>query len=124
MTQEEINEGNKIIAEFMGAKPSKVDNDKRYLRFTEPHAGTDTYAFYPWNLFYHTSWDWLMPVVQKINSMTPELKLPRDLQAMKDRTHPFEKYADVLGLPVSSPINEVYKAIVQFIKWHNSQSNP
>ena len=53
-------ENNKLIAEFMGVK-----------------IGVDSYSYRPGqsdllkeeNLNYHKSWDWLMPVVEKIESL-------------------------------------------------------
>ena len=51
MNSIEILEGNKLIAEFLNQKlPSNSDFDI-YL--------------------YHSSWDWLIPVVEKIESLTP-----------------------------------------------------
>lgn len=52
MKKEEIIEGNKLIAEFMGE-----------------HTWTNLTTLkqeYNGNYQYHSSWDWLMPVVQKI----------------------------------------------------------
>ena len=45
-------ENNKLIAKFMGAEP---DKKTFFLK------GKEVY-------FYHTSWDWLMPVVERINN--------------------------------------------------------
>lgn len=54
----QIQEGNKLIAEFMML--SKVEGD------LYPIAGYLTPAE---QLGYHTSWDWLMPVIEKISKI-------------------------------------------------------
>ena len=59
MKTEEIIKGNKIIAEFMGK--------------TLP-----SHMFLP--MFFNCSWDWLMPVIEKIKSETEE---PEDIDALK-----------------------------------------
>lgn len=51
MTQEQIIEGNKLIAEFMNLNDSE-DFGKLY--------------FEPIQMIYHESWNWTMPVVKKI----------------------------------------------------------
>lgn len=86
MTQEQIIEGNKLILAFMG----------------EVNIYTDKGLF---NLCgYHDSWDWLMPVVEKIKSMSKDWPIATDV---------------VLSLPIHTPIAEVYFAIIQFITWYN-----
>lgn len=105
-------EGNKIIARFMGATKSTVDADSRYLRFTEPQAGTGTYAFYPQDLKYHTSWDWLMPVVEKILN-TPPIK-----GSVLRGVFLWENIVSALEL-VS--IEKVWEAVTQFTEWYNIQ---
>lgn len=60
MSDEEILEGNKLIAEFMGGK---------YY----PNGGWSEWQFpdggKPSILYYNSSWDWIMPVVDKIMMM-------------------------------------------------------
>ena len=51
-----MEESNKLIAEFMGSKHPKYEDMYRL-----PHADV-----YVGELQYDFSWDWLMPVVQKI----------------------------------------------------------
>jgi len=56
----EITEGNKLIAEFMGfGPPKKQIGDKTY--YVGSSDGEPTYG-------YNNSWDWLMPVVEKIRN--------------------------------------------------------
>ena len=57
-----IEEGNKLIAEFVGAKLTKGNF---YLLDGEILA-------HEADLKYHTSWDWLMPVVEKIRGQVYE----------------------------------------------------
>jgi hypothetical protein len=49
-------ENNKLIAEFMGI---------RYAENRNSHKSSD-YYYEDIELEYHTSWDWLMPVMAKI----------------------------------------------------------
>ena len=79
---------NKLIAEFMGAEPDK----KTFMR-----TGEKVY-------FYHTSWDWLMPVVQKIEDY------------LSDNVGKVGYFDDGLS---SNDIEVRYQAVVEFIKEHN-----
>lgn len=118
LPSEQIQEGNKLIAEFS----NYLDNG--------PAA---KYCYDENIMLYHSSWDWLMPVVEKINS----LQVPKDSRG--DVTYVvtiepgycvisqggegivFEKQAFDSGLPL---IAIVYEAVVEFIKYHNSNIQP
>lgn len=79
------------------------------------------------DLKYHTSWDWLMPVVEKINKLFDEAFPPGEEFVKRILAHeePFEReYMDVVGLPISSTIDDVYQAVVTFIKWYNENKQP
>lgn len=85
MSEKEIFEGNKLIAEFMGDKFISATNEsvprvsfktkfKTYSAcetFCKAHnkKKLDHRQFFPVNIKgkmeYHSSWDWLMPVVKK-----------------------------------------------------------
>lgn len=65
MEEEEIKKGNKLIAEFMGFIERKPDEEFSTTWFIK-----GGFAQYGINeLKYNISWDWLMPVVEKINSI-------------------------------------------------------
>lgn len=118
MSVEEIIEGNKLIAEFMGAEKSTKDNDMRYIRFSEPHAGTKTFYFYKWQLKYHKSWDWLMPVVEKIEECEDvKVLMNGSKTSIKIDKKTFTCHTIVR-------INSTWRAVVSFLKYYNSQSNP
>ena len=78
---------NKLIAEFMGAEPDK----KTFLR-----TGKEVY-------FYHISWDWLMPVVQKCFEVAK---------------HEDDFFAISGSLPY---MDSTYDAVVEFIKQYNDE---
>ena len=71
MTKEEILEGNRLIAEFMGLKPKMLNPDQYYWSDAQffhtvndtPEKVMDDIVEY---VKYRTSWDWIMPVVNKI----------------------------------------------------------
>ena len=93
---------NKLIAEFMGVKPLHMGGSVEYeiygiLDFIED--GIDKKHFFlEEELEFHSSWDWLMPVVDKCFD-----------------TH-FEHSDDLsFLLKTFKPLEEVYKAVVEFI---------
>ena len=81
---------NELIAEFM--EVDQVD--------------IDTWLEDNLDLEYHTSWDWLMPVLKKINlKLTPQ------------------NYSEwrMINRPTEYHIKDVYNQVVQFIKWYNQK---
>lgn len=111
---------NELIAEFMG------------ISFDESGQCTDPERKYCWrpgcydplrveHLQYDTSWNWLMPAVEKIDSMMPAINIPDDLGSLRDGTHLSDRYMEVAALPIATPMPEVYTAVVAFIKWYNQQ---
>ena len=84
---------NKLIAEFM-------------------QKGSEGFGLYDYNgkhyklyeLKFHTSWDWLMPVVQKIE---------QDCQGVPQ---------ELLNVSLYSNMKEVYNAVVEFIKEYNQNN--
>jgi len=91
-------EDNKLIAEFMG-----------YIKYSEQHH--DLYCEETGelgefkNLQYHTSWDWLMPVVSKI---------ARNEEYFENVWS--ERLFDIVPF---GRIEEVYEVVVEFIKEYN-----
>ena len=81
---------NKLIAEFMGAEPDK----KTFFR-----TGEEVY-------YYHTSWDWLMPVVSKCRDESNE-----------EDSHWEAIYYSLEGCD----IDVTYHAVVEFIKQYNDE---
>jgi len=87
---------NKLIAEFMGYEVHPVYEDERH------------------DLQYHTSWDWLMPVVEKIESLRDAnedaYRFTIDMcNAKIEGTH-----IEIIG--GSYKLNTTYQAVIEFIK--------
>ena len=90
-------EDNKLIAEFMGLPKEKVGLKQEVIYGLNQD---DWYT--PDNLNYHLSWDWLMPVVQKIE---------QDCEGVPQ---------EMLNISLYSDIKEVYNAVIEFIKNQNN----
>lgn len=90
-------------------------------------------------LKYHTSWDWLMPVVEKIESLCMWVTIGSDkvdiywnggipvsmpnLTSFDDICVTFDcEWSKHAKPDASSKIEAVWKAVVRFIKWFNEQN--
>lgn len=121
---------NKLIAEFMGLDMSELSEwdalPGRLVRFDNDLDFTV--------IEYDTSWDWLMPVVVKIEAL--EFAPGLDLDFAYFSFHCFRTHCSVymkkdnfLDLndelvtshSNSTKIEAVYYTVVNFIKWYNEQ---
>jgi hypothetical protein len=74
MEKDLILEGNKLIAEFMGAVPEQWYPESKMYDLSGIHYAYPTSGIYPDNVRHHSDqllkydsdWSWLMPVVEKI----------------------------------------------------------
>ena len=98
----EIN--NQAIAIFDGRK--KFGSMFYMEEFECVKYGEGSNSFRPEELMYHLSWDWLMPVVRKINGNGYAL----EGLALVVKIHMACSTAD---------INLVYMAVVAFVDWDN-----
>ena len=128
-------ENNKLIAEFMGNNEITVnipfsyeigetlptsnnicktiddcENEVRLELDEQVINGTTVYLETPQ---YHTSWDLLMPVINKIGSRCEE---PEELD---NYTHIMIYGGQIM---VSTDIQSVYLDVVECIKWYNQQN--
>ncbi len=115
MAPEEIIISNELIAEFMGLKPY---NDDRYgILYTNPVDKRTPMT--EEGLRYHSSWDWLMPVVHKFrHNLTETHYLTFDEECTKQHIEHKKSINLMLSL---GGIEEVFKVLIDGIKWHNQQ---
>lgn len=98
---------NKLIAEFMGLPlvPCSIGTEHGIVTEGYKHPKVDVPVI-PSGMQYHTSWDWLMPVVQKIEDY------------LSDNVGEVGYFDDGL---TSNDIEVRYQAVVEFIKEYNDE---
>ena len=105
-------ENNKLIAEFMGYPHMTDAVDDRTIAYdvggsvmniNNTHNENDNNVFHPDDMKFHSSWDWLIPVVNKIE--------------MECEGVPIQ----LLDCNLYSEIGEVYQAVVELIKTYNDE---
>lgn len=131
MTPQQI-EDSKIIAEFMGYE---FHNDYPII-YPEGYYMLDellAIKYLVQKFKYHTSWDWLMPVIEKIilieikeevENQEIDRYYPRTF-GMKDKEGNF-MFRFNRGFLHSEKklIDAAFKAVVEFIKWYNTTKQP
>jgi hypothetical protein len=117
MNQKEIVKNNKIIAEFMGGSyTSKLfDIPKNYIWL--PFHNLTPIAY----LKYHISYDWIMPVVEKIEELDVvasfQIEQPTIYIWKSSEESTFEDIqVDIFN---KTKLEAVYEAIVKFMDWYN-----
>lgn len=139
MTQEETIRGNKLIAEFMGAE---VKNETYCFHFGNPayEIQIEEMSFESVKrLRYQSSWDWLMPVVEKIESLwisgeQSSVTIRRNfVEIVHEVGYNNIDYAKNSNLRKDNElggafhtnnytkIENTYKMVIEFIKWYNTQ---
>jgi len=142
MHAEKIHEkhtNNRLIAEFMG---SRIVSEEEVFNNIYPDR---IFKKYEWSIpsgtpmihwdnfkegrfFYHSSWDWLMPVIRKINNMGKEFQfaifktyvsctVEKGGKFYKDFSFSHAEYIT----EEQSDIEAAFKLVVAFIKWHNER---
>ena len=132
MSEQEILEGNKLIAQFMGYK---------YIPFDETKPKNSPVGWWKDNrvgiinkieknylcrkhtdLNYYSSWNWLMPVVEKIDDMKDvrvndiTIGVTSTIIYARSKTNSFFKQQNHSG---ETRIERTYNAVIEFIKWYN-----
>jgi len=101
-----IEEGNKLIAEFMGIVPIVETNGIVYK---------DTNTGHIMLIKYHSSWDWLMPVVEKIEKTT-QCDIIIHAKNVVDASYNSQTQLYYAG----SLLQNAWQAVVEFIEWYNN----
>lgn len=102
---------NKIIARFMGDnfctnfQVGQDYHDEGWLRKSDD-------SYYD-NLYYHSSWNWIMPVVQKIEKILANGDIPNYFTT-KGYTYWMNRFGKRAWVHEA-----VYIVVIDFIKWYN-----
>lgn len=113
MTQEEIIDGNKLINKFI--------NYKNIGELDKEIYGKDSLYIIK-HLKYHSSWSWLMPVVEKIEY---ELQHPfhivkSSVVIKENNTISSKSIINHSNNPITlNKIEAIWFAVIEFIKWYN-----
>lgn len=126
---------NKLIADFIGASKTSNCKDNEMFISGQTICRIDTIELGKGHILkFHKSWDWLMPVVEKIEKIyETETSLPRfeiNSHYVKFFIMDYNtglSYVSISGCYLKSPeaikfktkIEAVYNEVVEFINWHN-----
>lgn len=124
-----LTKSNILIVEFMGWESAIVtQNSKLYAWWCFspynyfPESVTGEYYFTnEWTLdtlHFHTSWDWLMPVVEKIESLDISFDINHTMCYVESEDQSFvlnQTYID----GYKTKLDATYAAVIKFIKWYN-----
>lgn len=107
-----INEMNEAIALFDGWQPNYGGAGSPY--YSKATDFIPRFAMVV-DMQYHTSWDWLMPVIKKIKGMHMDiLKQAYILDYMKAAGAMNSGW-------ISLDIDKAHKGVYEFLIWHNQQ---
>jgi hypothetical protein len=128
--KDSIIENNRLIAEFMGARfignGMNSPTSKDILVPVHGSRRIDTIDLGMGKILeYHKSWNWLMPVVEKIESLVfkndnnPNVTIGSNCYCViqDNKSELFE----FTGME-ETKLFSTYTAIVEFIKWYNTQN--
>jgi len=101
-------ESNKLIAEFMGMN---IHHNDKSMMVRKTLQGNE--VLYIDKLEYHSSWDWLMPVINKIRSMDSTYEVEE--VGKYDWDNEISHYEFDLDL--------TYESVVEFINQLNNNNN-
>ncbi len=106
-----VEEGNFLIAHFMADKI-----EPPYYLFTWLKSQQKSGWYEIDRMQFHQSWDWLMPVVEKIENLQNELC--NEYFWNKDDTKQHQDFR-IFRIP---EIENLHISIVEFIKWYNDNA--
>ena len=122
MTQEEIQEYNKRCAEFLGGLYVRDES----LSF-EPkgrwHINKFPDALQDYNLKFHSDWNWIMELLEKIESLRYNTIIGHNLTVIQ--SPPVKKISSIIAKVEHKNLSKkeaVVQAINQFLIWYNENN--
>lgn len=109
---------NNLIAEFMGyINTTPTDKDFNIYQHPQNKKMIETMS-----MQYHTSWDWLMPVIEKISNYKYEdfdTAYPRTFGMIGEKGIPMFRFNRHHLFQEKTLIESAHMACIEFIKWYN-----
>ena len=128
---ENIIENNKIIAEFLDWEFDDLSEtfETPFLKLVDPNAfGDEQYSckLQDFELEFHSDWNWLMSVVEKIENLQDENNCAiYNVQIEQSFTEIIDNHTSetiIYDIDADSKIEAVYNTVIEFIKWYNEQN--
>ena len=132
-----MGENNKIIAEFMGMKivnrylQKYIDSNTEPKQYWEGKSKTFEHQIFGWQIthheskiLYHSDWNWLMEVVEKIESLGSAVSINnKECMIVHFNNITGKEDKDFLQTFTlgDTKIEVVYNACVKFINFYNKQ---
>ncbi len=112
-----MKEDNRLIAKFMGfvIKDGIIQHDPQF----HSNGNKEGYRADGF-LNFHKSWDWLMPVVEKIEALNNAWEIDIYRNNCEIFMAPVFNIDDVT-FTSKTKLEATYKAIIEFIKWYSIQ---
>lgn len=116
MENQNVLNGNKLIAEFMG--------------FLKPYGDVYQCCFNNINITtngeyirFHKSWDWLMPVVEKIENLKSPVYIHSNCCTIYEKVNFNTDKGDLFIESYNdNKLLAVYDTVIKYIKWYNNKN--
>ena len=128
---ENIIENNKLIAEFLDWEFDDLSEtfETPFLKLVDSHAfGDEQFSckLQDFELEFHSDWNWLMSVVEKIENLQDENNCAiYNVQIEQSFTEIIDNHTSetiIYNIDADSKIEAVYNTVIEFIKWYNEQN--
>ena len=128
---ENIVENNKLIAEFLNWEFDDLSEtfETPFLKLVDSKAfGDEQFSckLQDFELEFHTDWNWLMSVVEKIENLQDENNCAiYNVQIEQSFTEIIDNHTSetiIYDIDADSKIEAVYNTVIEFIKWYNEQN--
>ena len=109
-------ENNKLIAEFLSLKMHPCETIEK-LKFLPIEERGLYNGYFIDELKFHSDWNWLMEVVEKIESLGYRIEIAKHICRI------YLSNKETIIISENTPkIEAAYNACVEFIKWYNNQN--
>ena len=114
---------NEILAQYLGYKESSetvqefMDEPEKYGKYYERTKGVHEY------LDFHKSWDWLMEVVDKLEREGHPVYISSNNCSIYWSTNAINNKEFIVDQYGENKMDAVYRAVVLFVKYLNSNMN-